>query len=240
MRDLRSEGYPLAVDLTLLRAMHHGAAAGSGRLISGEVDRVVRIGCEGFQVMKNATTGRHAAGRDHDLGPATGGNCLGAFDVASIGGNIADRSAFVSIQTMIITVAVEEVRCVDCHRAVEIDRYSRKPACGLELPEMIKERLCAPDCKRRNNHGTATLYCALNNLAEHLGCIGVIVDAIAVSRFDDDIVGLRHGLGVGKHGIAIPAKVARKDNSAAAPLNVRSGCAEYVTRVTKRERRIAG
>src|SRR5690625_6586910 len=78
---------------------------------------------------------------------------------------------------------------------------------------MIKERLCAPDCKRRNNHGTATLYCALNNLAEHLGCIGVIVDAIAVSRFDDDIVGLRHGLGVGKHGIAIDRKSTRLNSS---------------------------
>ena len=66
--DSGGDGNPLAVDLDALFAVDKSASARAGALITGEQDRVLRIGQRGLEMMQDTAAFGHAARRDDDAG----------------------------------------------------------------------------------------------------------------------------------------------------------------------------
>src|SRR5690625_37297 len=161
-------------------ALNHRSPPRAGRLIAGEEDRVFWICHEGFQMVKHTAASRHAAGRDHHLRPRAGSDFLGALHVPGISGNVADLETLLVRQAVIVGMSMKQLSCIDCHRAVEIDRDPGEPTRTLELPEVIEEGLCTADSKCRYDHGAAPPEGAFNKFSQGFGCGDEIVDAAAV------------------------------------------------------------
>ena len=117
--------------------------------------------------------------------------------------------------------------------------FERRPG-GLQLPQMIEQRLRAADGEGRDHDGAAALDRALDDGAEQLGGIARLVDAVAVGGFDDDVVGLRDRLRIEHHRIAVAAEITGKDDAPAAPFDVGGGSAQDVAGMPERQRRPSG
>ena len=77
------------------------------------------------------------------------------------------------------------------HRAVDEDRQHRDATFGLEPAQPVDQLLHAADGKRRDDQLSATLDGLRDDRGQARPIVIMLVHAIAVGRFDEQIVGLR-------------------------------------------------
>ena len=109
---------------------------------------------------------------------------------------------------MVLSMRMKQIRRIDRHRAVEINWNIRQAARRLHFPEMIEKRLRSADGERGDDYGASALHRALDDDAKQLCGISRLMNSIAISRFDDDVVGVRDRLGIRQHTVVVTAKVA--------------------------------
>src|SRR3546814_6263294 len=102
---------------------------------------------------------------------------------------ISDWSSDVcSSDLMIGAMGVKQVGGVDGHRAVEVDRNRGQTTGRLQFPKMVEQRLGSTDGEGGDQNGSTTRDRPLDDAAKRFGRVGRAVDAVAVGRFDDDVI----------------------------------------------------
>src|SRR5690606_10557305 len=139
------------------------AAAGAGGLEAGKQQRVAVVNTEGGDVMQYPSAGGHAAGGDHHLGVAVGGQRLGFFNIAYISDAVTGGRAFVVGQLVIRLVTVQQLGGAGGHGAVEKHRDAFQASALTQPPQGIDKRLGSAHGKRRDDHGAAALDGALDH-----------------------------------------------------------------------------
>ena len=94
------------------------------------------------------------------------------------------------------------------HRAVEVHVQPRNLAARLELADEEQQLLRASHRERRDEQDASSIHGPLHRLGEDGPAVVVRMETIAVGRFDDERVGLAHGIGIPHHRYAVAAEVA--------------------------------
>src|SRR3546814_19718498 len=138
---------------------------------------------------------------------------------------------------MIGATCVKQVGGVDGHRAVEVDRNCGQTTGRLQFPKMVEQRLGPTDGEGGDQNGSTTRDRPLDDAAKRFGRVGRVMDAVAVGRFDDDVIRFRYGLWVGQHRIVEATKVAGENDTPSVPCDLGSRGAEDMTRMSERQYR---
>jgi hypothetical protein len=89
---------------------------------------------------------------------------------------------------------------------------------ALQPLQQQQQRLRAPDRERRQQHRAAALMVRVDDVGQLCGGVLRRVRPVAVGRFDDQHVGLRHGLGRRHQQVALAAEVATEHQPVAAAI----------------------
>ena len=162
------------------------------------------------------------------LGTGLADSAFDSLDVAHIVRNGAGGAALASAQAVVLQLFAEDLAGIDGHRAVEENRYVAEAAARLEAVEMKEEGLGPANSERRDHDRSATAYRFADDFRQsHFG-IASFVSAIAVGRFDKQIVGLINRDRVDHDWVIISAKITREDRACASPVELNRGGTEDV------------
>src|SRR3546814_3851823 len=87
---------------------------------------------------------------------------------------------------MIGEVFAQHVGRIDGHRTVQVDRDVLQAPSLPQLPEIIEKRLGASNREGGDDNRPAAADGALHDRAQRLGGVGWVMNAVAISRLDDD------------------------------------------------------
>ena len=189
--DLGAHVMVFAVDLDPVGPGDHGRAARAAGLETCKQHGVAGIRRIEFQMVKDTASGRHAAGRDDDLGHRVMVERLGLLAVVDIGGDAAGRPALVLAELVARRMLAEEFARINRHRAVEIDGDVGDARGRLQLVDVIEERLGPPDGKGRDEDSSAALGGAVDDVGEGILRVALAMPPVAIGGFQQEEVGLR-------------------------------------------------
>ena len=98
------------------------------------------------------------------------------------------------------------------HRAVHENREHRDPLLRLQALHPVEELLDAADRERRDDQLAAPLRGVVDDLRESVAVVVLLVNAIAIRRFDEQVVRLGHRRRIRQHRPAEPSEIAAEED----------------------------
>ena len=112
----------------------------------------------------------------------------------------------------VLIVLEEHARCLNRKRTVDDDRgVAVEPPRLPEIVEIVEERLCPPDGKRRNDDVPAAIHRVADDLKERRLLVIVAMNTIAVCGLDKQEVRPCNRFGITQNRLVWLTEIARKD-----------------------------
>ena len=174
-----------------------------GRTITDDEYRTTRVGDMVGDMVFDSSGLQHTARGDDDTGFILVIERLRFVDVCNIAQGIKAKRIRVKPQGILhffaqfIGVHSENLGCVSGHRRIHIHRYLRQSTVVIEPVEHIDDFLGTTDGERRNEQLSFAIDAGIFDHAEQFffGHYLLLVQAVAVRRFADEIITLREEMG---------------------------------------------
>ena len=145
----------------------------------------------------------------------------------------AGTSALRRRKLLVLDVRAEDIAGVLRHRAIEEDRNVRQPARRFQALEVIHQALRTPHRERRDDHGTAAADRRFRNFGQSIGRIALVVVAIAIGRFDEQVIGPFNRLRIEHDGIGVSPEITGEGDRGARPIELDRGGSENMAGMAK-------
>ena len=220
-RDGRCDLDLLVVDADGPRPLLQSPPSCPLRLIANQQDQIARVRRVVLDVVEDPSSRHHAAGGDDHRGPAhavQGHALLLGVDQVERPLRAPAPKLFFG-KAVLPTVLLVNLRGLERHGAVEVDRHTRQLAARHQQLQEVNDLLGPSDGEGGDQENpSATQHLASEDLELRIH-VFIAVAPVSISRLQDEIIGFRRGDGVGIDRHPVASNVSREqDSHAPAPV----------------------